>query len=161
MIQRYLEDRRASFGRRVKIFRDLMANRASRISAPYVQALNGIETEFYGERKVIEAWRSLVNHLYTPQGEAGQAGFARWNDRLTELLNDMLYEMGESLDYHFDKVTLQRNVYYPSHWNTLETENTKLRQAAIKVFEGELPLKVEVASEVPVPVAPNAPPRVG
>ena len=58
--------------------------------------------------------------------------------RVMELLSTMLYEMGESLGYHFDKVTLQRNVYYPVRWNTFETENMKLRQAAIKVFEGVL-----------------------
>jgi hypothetical protein len=146
LIQKKLEDRGARVDRKVRIFRDLMANRASRLSAPYVQALNGIETEFYGDRKVIEAWRSLVNHLNTPQG-AGEPALARWTERLTELLNNMLYEMGESLGYHFDKVTLERNAYYPTHWNTIEAENTQLRQAAIKVFEGQMPLKVKTGED--------------
>ena len=124
LIQKYLENRRARTDRKVRIFRDLMANRASRLSPAYVQALNGIETEFYGDTKVIEAWRSLVNHLYTPHG-ADDVSQTRWTDRVTELLTDTLYAMAESMDYHFDKVTLQRNVYYPTGWGTIELEQTK------------------------------------
>ena len=146
LIEQRLADRRARIDRKVKIFRDLMANRASRLSAPYVQALNGIETEFYGDSKVIESWRVFVNFLYTPHAQDAVSA-QRWLDQVTELLNDMLYEMAESLGYHFDKVTLQRNAYYPSGWNTIEIEQTKLRQAAVKVFEGEKPLKVELTND--------------
>jgi hypothetical protein len=146
LIQKYLENRRAKQDRKVNIFRTLMTYRASRLSAPYVQALNGIETEFYGDIEVIEAWRSLVNHLYTPQGN-NEVTSTRWNDHVSELVTDLLYQMAESLGYHFDKVTLQRNVYYPSGWNQVETEQTKLRQAAVKVFEGEETLKVEITNE--------------
>ncbi len=147
----------------MRIFRDLMANRAeaSRISAPFVQALNGIETEFYGDTKVIEAWRSLVNHLYTDRGTESATRTA-WDARSTQQINDLLYEMAESLGYHFDKVTLQRNVYYPIGWNIVETEQTKLRQAAVQVFEGEKPLKVEITNEPANAVAPPnpVPPRL-
>lgn len=144
LIQKRLERFHAKEERRVKIFRDLMANRAGRLSLPYVQSLNGIETEFYGETKVIERWRTLVDHLYTAHDPITDPNSLRWNDRTTELLGDLLYEMGEAINYHFDKVTLKRNVYYPTGWNMIETEQTKLRQAAVKVFEGEKPLRVEV-----------------
>jgi hypothetical protein len=157
LIQKYLEDRRAQVDRRVKIFRDLMANRASRMSAPYVAALNGIETEFFGQTRVLEAWRNLNDHLYTPWKDNESA---QWNDRTTERLNKLLHEMGESLGYHFDEVTLKRNVYYPAGWSTIELEQTQLRQAAVKVFEGEKPLRVEVINEgVPEPAVPAVPNR--
>jgi hypothetical protein len=141
LIQKRLERGQARTDRKVAIFRALMSNRASRLSAAYVQALNGIETEFYGETAVIEAWRGLVDHLYSPHDENNANA---WNERVTELLNDLLYEMAEALGYHFDKVTLKRNVYYPSGWNIIEEENTKLRKAAVEVFEGRAPLKVAV-----------------
>ena len=158
-IQKFIEERRARTDRKVKIFRDLMANRASRVSAPFVQALNGIETEFYGYTEVIEAWRSLVEHLYTTQPtETGES--KRWLDQVTEHANTLLYVMGESLGYHFDKVTLKRNVYYPTNWNTVETENTRLRQAAVRVFEGEKPLKIELASGA-APEPPKPLPQAG
>lgn len=121
-----------------------MAHRANRTSLPYVQALNGIEVEFYGHTKVIEAWRSLVDQLYVPYDDQH---FAQWSDHVTELLNNLLYEMGISLGYHFDKVTLKRNVYFPKGWNTMEIEQMKLRQAAVKVFEGEKPLNIKVTNE--------------
>jgi len=124
-----------------------MANRASRLSPAYVQALNGIETEFFGQARVIEAWRSLVDHLYTPHDPVADPNLAHWNERVTDLLTDLLHEMAESLDYHFDKVTLKKSAYYPTGWGVVEGEQAKLRQSAIKVFEGEKPLKVEVTGQ--------------
>ena len=59
---------------------------------------------------------------------------------------DLLYEMGEALNYHFDKVGLRRNAYYPEAWNVAEIQQIKLQQAAIQVFEGDKPLKVEIKS---------------
>jgi hypothetical protein len=146
LIQRHLERSQAKEDRKVMIFRNLMANRASRLSQNYVQALNGIEVEFHGETKVIEKWRSLVDHLYTQHDAVSDPNSIRWNDRVTELLGELLYEMAETLGYHFDKVTLKRNVYFPAGWNTIEIEQAKLRQAAVKVFEGEKPLKIEVTA---------------
>jgi hypothetical protein len=139
-IQKWIEDRRARQNRKIQIFRDLMAHRASRLSAPYVQALNGIETEFYGQTKVIEAWRLLVDHLYTPQ----EINPEQWGQTQTDLLGDLLFEMGTALGYHFDRVTLKRNVYYPKGWNVIEAEQAQLRQSAVAVFEGKRPLKIEV-----------------
>lgn len=147
LIQKYLEGLRAKEERKVLIFRALMANRANRTSLPFVQALNGIEVEFYGETKVIEAWRSLVDHLYTKVDPLTEPNITRWNDRVTDLLIELLSEMAESLGYHFDKVTIKRNTYFPVGWNTTETEQTKLRQEAGKVFAGEKPLKVEITGQ--------------
>jgi hypothetical protein len=143
LIQKWIERRQAREDRKVSIFRTLMANRASRLSQDYVKAFNGIATEFYGDTNVIEAWRALNDHLNSSR-DAG--GGVVWDNRLNQLLVDMLYEMAETLDYHFDKVTLMRAVYHPLGWNTLEVEQTKLRQAAVAVFEGEKTLKVEIAN---------------
>jgi hypothetical protein len=146
LIEKYLEEKRARENRKIEIFRNLMANRASRMSPAYVQALNGIETEFYGDTKVVEAWRSLINYLYTDRGkDANQA--KAWNDRVTDLLVELLYIMGESLGYHFDKVTLHRNVYYPGGWMEVETEQHQLRKAAVAVFDGSKALKVELLGQ--------------
>jgi hypothetical protein len=147
LIQHHRERVQAQEDRRVEIFRTLMANRASRMSQPFVQALNGIEVEFHGRTRVIEAWRSLNEHLYTPNDPVGDPNLVRWQERTTDRLTSLLAAMGESLDYHFDEVTLRRNVYYPTGWTTTEVEQIKLRQAAIKVFEGEKALKVEITGE--------------
>jgi hypothetical protein len=155
LIQKHIEERRARTDRKVKILRDLMAYRANILLAQFVQAVNGIELEFYGETRVIEAWHTLSEHLYTTQPTDPNEN-KRWIDQVSEHVNTLLSVMGESLDYHFSAVTLKRSRYYPTGWNTVETENTKLRQAAIKVFEGDKSLKVELTNEA-APAAAKPP----
>ncbi len=146
IIQKRLEERRAKKNRKIRIYQDLMANRVSRLSAAWVQALNGIETEFYGDTKVIEAWRVLVDHLNAPEAHAPDE-VKRWNDTLTDRVNDMLYEMGESLGYHFDKVTLKRNAYYPRGWGEVELEQHALRKKVLELLDGNRKLPVAIFEE--------------
>src|SRR2546426_4633070 len=141
-IGKRLEERRANQNRKIHIFRTLMANRATRMAPAFVEALNGIETEFYGDTPVIEAWRVLMDHFYSPDAK-DPAQLPRWDEKKTDLLNDLLLEMGESLGYHFDAVTLKKNAYYPQFWSDIEMEQHQLRKAALAVFAGEKPLRVE------------------
>ena len=141
LIGKYIEERRAKKNRKIKIFQDLMANRASRLSAAWVQALNGIETEFYGETKVIEAWRVVVDHLYSDDANDAKK-VDQWQAALTDNVNDMLYEMAESLGYHFSKVTLKRNVYYPRGWGEVELENHAVRKKFLELLDGKRRLPV-------------------
>src|SRR5437773_4882508 len=113
-----------------------MANRASRLSAPWVQSLNAIETEFYGNTKVIEAWRVIVDHLYSAEAN-DSAQVDRWNEKLGDLVNELLFEMGKSLGYHFDKVTLKRNAYYPRGWGEIELEQHAIRKKFLEVLDGK------------------------
>jgi hypothetical protein len=143
LIQKSLEDRRAKKERKIRIFHTLMSNRASRLSAAWVQALNGIETEFYGERLVIEAWRLIVDHLSSP--DANDPGKVdRWTATLTDRVNEMLYEMGESLGYHFDRVTLKRSAYYPRLWGEIEVEQHALRKKLLELLDGKRRLPTAV-----------------
>ena len=143
LIQRYFERSQAETDRKIGILRQLMANRATRLAPTFVQSLNAIEMEFYGNTSVLEAWRSLNEHLYTPHDTVGDPQMMRWNERTTDLLSELLHQMAKSLGYHFDKVTLKRNVYFPTGWGTLEIEQAKIRQAAIKVLQGETPIKIK------------------
>jgi hypothetical protein len=60
-VQKRLEDHRATRDRKMEIFRRLMTTRATQLSPAHVEALNGIEVEFYAkggsDKKVLEAWR--------------------------------------------------------------------------------------------------------
>ena len=141
LIQKYLEERRAKKNRKMRIHQALMANRASRLSAAWVEALNGIETEFYDDKKVIEAWRVVVDHLNAPESH-DPAQLSRWAEILADHVNNMLYEMGESLGYHFDRVTLKRNAYYPSGWGEIELENHAVRKKLLELLDGKRKLPV-------------------
>jgi hypothetical protein len=156
-IQRKLDEEQAAKNRRVNIFRTLMAHRATRLTTAFVEALNGIEVEFYGHdgsnRKIIEAWREYCEHLYNTNAD-DPAKNAAWNERGSELLNVLLVEMGESLGYHFEKGTLRRMVYQPRGWNDNETETLALRKATMEVFSGIKPLRMKIDGPVEISERP-------
>jgi hypothetical protein len=141
VIGKYLEERRAKRNRKIQIFQTLMANRASRLSAPWVQALNGIETEFYGQTKVIEAWRVVLDHLYSDDANDAKK-VEQWVATLTDSGNGLLYEMAESLGYHFDKVTIKRNAYNPKLWGDIEAEQHALRKKLLELLDGKRKLPI-------------------
>jgi hypothetical protein len=158
-LQKRMDDRRAKIDRKMAIFRKLMTTRATQMSPVHVEALNAIEVEFYAvrgaDKKVLDAWHLYVNHLNSKTGE-GDA-LARWVEKKDGLLVDLLYEMAQRLGYDIDKVTIQKNAYYPrGHWD-IEVEQHALRKAALAVFSGERPIQTTVVGRVqtsgPLPLA--------
>ena len=149
-VARYREKR----DRKLKIFRDLMASRATRLSPKWVEGLNAIEVEFYAksgkDKKVIDAWRVYCDHLNSfPQtGDASQA--SAWADKSQELIINLLYEMAQSLGYDYDKVGLKRNIYVPMGWGEIEIETHLLRKASLAVFSGSKPLKMSIEGPVEI-----------
>jgi hypothetical protein len=103
--QKYLERHRDQRSAKDRIFRVLMATRASRLTPEHVQSLNGIELAFYGdgdkEKKVREAWKAYHAHLndksYPPERQP------EWGVRQIDLFIDLLHEMAICLGYDFDK----------------------------------------------------------
>jgi hypothetical protein len=138
--------------RRLQIFRTLMATRAGAFAHPtQVEALNAIDIEFYDKRNkhrtVIEAWRVYSEHLngYPNTGTADESN--RWTEKRVDLLVKLLQEMARTLGYPFDEVMLRRNAYYPTGWHEEISETIDLRRAAISVFTGKTPLRVETKTD--------------
>jgi hypothetical protein len=102
LIGKYLEERRARKNRKIQIFQSLMANRASRLSAPWVQALNGIETEFYGQTNVIEAWRVVIDHLYSDDANDPKK-VDQWVATLTDSVKSFSNFLTENEDYQLPR----------------------------------------------------------
>jgi hypothetical protein len=134
----------------MSIFRKLMTTRATQMSPAHVEALNGIEVEFYATRgpdkRVLDAWRLYINHLNSSSSE-GDA-LVRWVEKKNGLLVDLLYQMAQSLGYDIDKVTIQNNSYHPKGFVEIETEQHALRKAALSVFSGERPIQATVVGKV-------------
>ena len=63
--QRAIETWREKRGRRLSVFKSLMATRGAALSLQHVQALNMIELEFTkpGDEAIRRAWRSYHDHL--------------------------------------------------------------------------------------------------
>lgn len=151
LIQRKIDRGTASKDRKLRIFRDLMANRAARLSPQFVQSLNAIEVEFYGENEVIAAWREYISHLLTHFPIEKSEGEQReWNDKATDHLNKLLHEIAGVLAYRFDPLTLKRNAYYPMGWGQVELDQIQLRQASLEVFGGKRALKMEISKPVTI-----------
>lgn len=147
--QRSIDLLRDKRERKVFIFKTLMATRGNVISPTHVESLNRIELEFSSGKKyqkVLSAWNQYFNTLNTkPSAEFA----AIWDNSISNQLADLLFEMGQSLGYKFDKASIQRNIYYPEGHGKIERETASIRQATLKLFTGEtkLPVSIEGSKE--------------
>ena len=137
------------------LFKTLMSTRDNRLLPQHVQALNMIDIIFSGKNKkdkaVVEAWSEYRDHLHDyppkPSTDSGktlseaqastyQAQCDSWQTKSTDLLINLLAEMAESLDYHFDKVLLKRGAYTPTGYGETELAQLIIRRGLTEVFLG-------------------------
>lgn len=130
-IQKWLEQSRNKTERKLQIFKTLMS---TRVSIDHVQSLNMIDVEFIGKKykKVITAWRDYHDHLsnVVPQ-------LPGWKDKNDDLFIDLLFAMGESLGYKFDKVMLRRTAYSPVAHGNIEFDQETIRRGLATILSGK------------------------
>ena len=145
-VQRILDSFRERRYRKLVIFRELMATRATRLIPRHVDALNAIEVEFSdgsaGDTKVLEAWRLYLDHLGDNTGDQ-----QRWTEKGNDLLVDLLYEMSRALKYDFSKVDLKKNIYTPMAHGELEEDQYVLRKYVVEMLDGKRPIPIWVVSD--------------
>lgn len=154
-VQKIIEYRKEKSGRRLSIFKTLMATRGAPISYAHVEALNMIEIEFHPHKKfknIIDQWKIYLDHLASaPQDRAAStynADFATWSSKNNEHLIDLLYIMSKQFGYDFDKVTLKKGVYVPKGHNDIEIENQFIRRSFIDVLLGRKSLPINVVNQI-------------
>lgn len=144
-IQKRLDVLREERGRKLWIFKTLMATRAATVSAEHVQALNMIDLEFHGERyrAVTGAWRTYLDHLnsYPKDDEKRQP---LWAERNIELLASLLMVMGKTLGYDFDEVHVKKGIYFPQAHGDIDLENRLIRRGLVRLLFGDSALKMNV-----------------
>ncbi|MGZ8373522.1 MAG: DUF6680 family protein [Nitrospira sp.] len=137
----FLQRRRERRQRKLEVFRTLMANRAAGLSPAHVEALNRIDIEFHDERRITDAWKAYLDHLndrsLNPES---------WGTRTQDLLVELLYAMGQSLGYEFDRVHIKRAAYYPQGYGDLEQDQLVIRKGLAAVLRGERALPMEVTA---------------
>lgn len=146
-VQKTLEAFREDKGRKLNVFKTLMATRAATVSPQHVQALNMIDLEFQGMKykEVTDAWKTYLDHLsHFPKEDEKQQPV--WEDRRVDLLTKLLIEMGESLGYKFDEVHVKRGIYSPEAHAKFETEDHLIRGGLIRLLYGDARLKMDVTS---------------
>ena len=158
--QKAVEAFRERRGRKERVFAQLMATRAARLSGEHVQALNMIDIVFYGgsilgfrkrskgEQAVLDAWKEYHDNL----GEGRdwlepklQAHYAKRE----ELFLNLLFAVAQEVGFSFDRVQLKRGAYSPVAHEELEADQRALQKALLRGFSGESPLKMEVV-RIPV-----------
>lgn len=144
-VTRFLDDRNEIRGRKLQIFKTLMATRAYNLSPAHVEALNRIDLEFSvkkpSEKSVLEVWQQYLDHLGNLKMEADA-----WNVRRVDLLVDMLHAMGRSLGYDFSKTQIKNGTYAPTAHSRMEDEQYRLRELTLELLEGKRPLPMFVAN---------------
>jgi len=146
-VQKWIETYRENKDRRKKIFKTLMATRGQILSIEHVAALNMIDLEFdeKGDKKVVEAWNIYFDHLGAcPASDEDIAIQKNWNENKKDKLVDLLYAMGNTLGYDFDKVRLKRNIYVPQGHEDLELENQLIRRGLLQIIVGKRFFPVQV-----------------
>lgn len=146
-VQKRLEVFREKRGRKLWIFKTLMATRAATVSSEHVQALNMIDLEFRERRyrNVTIAWKTYLDHLgsYPKDDEKLQP---LWGERRISLLTNLLLQMGHSLGYEFDEVHVKKGIYAPEAHGRLEEENMLIRRGLLRLLYGDAALKMDVTS---------------
>ncbi len=137
-LQKYLDRNREIQNRKLNIFKMLMASRGATLSATHVEALNRIDLEFSGDKKykkVIDAWKEYFDNLCIKVDT--NENLSIWSARNEELLANLLFEMGQSLGYNFDKVLIKRNIYSPIGRERIEREKELIRKGMLDILNHE------------------------
>jgi len=142
--QRLLDNRRAKHDRQLRVFRELMITRTQRLSPRHVEALNAVPLEFEDKGKgknVIQKWKAYLDHLGTDSSKDSDA----WVTTGTDLLVNMLYEMARAVGFNTDKIKIGHQIYLPQLFDTIEREETALRQQLLEVLNGSGARKIPIA----------------
>lgn len=147
-LQKYLDRNREIQNRKLNIFKMLMASRGATLSASHVEALNRIDLEFSGDKKyqkVIDAWKEYFDNLCIKVQT--NENLTIWSVRNEELLANLLFEMGQSLGYNFDKVLIKRNIYSPVGHERIERENQLIRKGLLDILNQETAIPMTITSD--------------
>ena len=161
-VQKCLGKMRDDKERKLSIFKTLMATRGRALDSRHVEALNMIDLEFYGVISVVDEWKAYLDHLinmprYPETGKLGNgqesvlseysAKLSTWADKREDLLANLLFEMGQSVGYKFDKTHIKRSIYSPQGHADLEDQQYTLRQALIALTSGQKALNVSLTQK--------------
>ncbi len=143
--------------RQYSVLEDLMRTRQARIDPLHVGALNLIELEFYGNEKVISAYRAYTKHLnshFPSENEALDRHLADGDDLFSELLS----QVASSLGFVFDKRDLSRLGYLPVGLSRYHDNSHANAHLLREVLEGKRPIPISnlVSDQKMFPPSPTA-----
>ncbi|MFL6310531.1 MAG: DUF6680 family protein [Terriglobales bacterium] len=149
VVQNWRDSRRAHQTRKLEIYRKLMLTLKVPLNPNHVDAINSIPVEFFGDNKVLAAWRLYASHLnrHAQPGDELQ----RWAEKKFDLLIDLVYAIGQSLGYEaIDKAAMRDQTYVPQGYANVEAEQETIRKAVLELLTGRRPLPMTMVGPVQV-----------
>ena len=150
-VQKIIENRKEKKERKMRIFKTLMATRATPLSPYHVEALNMIDIEFYDNKKIKDEWKLLldnfVNYPKDTKADDFKTKLNSCSEKSKQLLTDLLYEMAKSLGYDFDKVHLMRGAYIPKGHADVELDQEFIRRSLVGVMLGKISIPIKMVEE--------------
>jgi len=147
-IQKFIGTRKEKRERKMRVFKTLMATRATPLSPYHVESLNMIDIEFYKNKNIVDAWKLLLDHFANypkdPKEKDYETRLMSCSEKANNLLTDLLYEMAKVLGYNFDKVLLKRGCYIPKGHGDIELEQTIIRRSLAELFLGRKSLPINI-----------------
>lgn len=80
----------------------------------------------------------------------------QWGIRRVDLLVELLYQMGQSLGYDYDKTQIKNGTYAPIAHGRIEEQQESIRQGVIDLLHGKKVIPMWVANITPD--SPQLPP---
>lgn len=142
LITRFIDNRRLDYMRRLEVFRTLMKFRARPLTQEYVGGLNSVEIEFARDKKVITAWKALLEDFSGPWPTAQNEIDSATRKRQT-LQAKLISTVADALGIRIEQLDISTGGYYPRGWDFSEMEQIKMRQLFLEILEGKRALQVE------------------
>ena len=148
-VQRKRDEEKASRDRRETIFKALWVNRRRQFWVARIDALNMVDIEFVGERKVLDAWQELRAH-YFKQEHPGMNTDQVFNER-EELFASLVYEISQVLGYKFSRTNVRDNIYRPILHDKVDSIEMETRQLILDLLKSDaLPVRFVNPGNSPV-----------
>jgi hypothetical protein len=146
--QLWFQARKTKRDSKLWVFNTLMGLRASFVNPNFVQAINLVDTVFYGNSEV-RAKRKEFLTLVT--GVKGRDLTLQEIDKIKDLIAEMLAKMGKELGFEFDHTEIKDTGWYPIGFEIQENTAMALRKQGLAVLEGKANIGVVIKEQPPIP----------
>jgi hypothetical protein len=145
--QLWFQARKTKRDSKLWTFNTLMGLRASIVSPNFVQAINLVDTVFYGNSEVRDKRREFLALVTAAQGRVMTSAEI---DKAKDLIAELLAKMGKELGLDFDHTEIKDTGWYPVGFQILEETSSALREKGLAVLEGKANIGV-VIKDNPAP----------
>jgi hypothetical protein len=144
-VTKWLDRKNQAREEQIRIFKTLMATRATNLDPRHVESLNVIDVVFSAndkkQKEIRRLWKQYLDHLNNKHYPV-----AHWGTKRVELLVELLHSMGSYLGFDFDKTHIKNEAYFPQGYSALEDDQTAIRKAVLEILGGERPLPMRVVN---------------